>query len=151
MHSPVVCFIAGGVSPIIILERIFLVLGPLLGAVVTVSMAASSSLQHRHGMVYLEDSSSGEFSAAEADGHLHHSCSHHPRPQPRMRSQNSYPAVAAARPSFQQVNNATTAASSRSSSGDDESYDEIYSSDEGSYFSEGDELADYWDPYCKCM
>jgi len=99
-------------------------------------------------MVYLEDSSSGEFSAAEADSHLHHNYSDHQ--QPKMRSQNNYPAVAATRPGFPQVTNATTAASSRSSFGDDDSYDEIYSSsDEGSYFSEGDELADYWDPYCK--
>ena len=113
-------------------------------------MAASSSLQHRHGMVYLDDSSSGEFSAAEADGpsHLHNYS--HQKYHPHQRGQ-TYQA-ASTRPSYQQVMPLTTAAtaSSRSSSRGEDSYDEIYSSSEdGSYFSDGDEIADYWDPYCE--
>ncbi len=124
-------------------------------------MAASSSLQHRHGMVYLDDSSSGEFSAAEADGpsHLHHNYSHHQQHQQRklhshqqqQQQQQSYQGNST-RTGYPQATSVTAAvsASPRSSSRGEDSYDDIYSSsDEGSYFSEGDEIADYWDPYCK--
>ena len=92
------------------------------------AMAAMSSLRQRQGMIFLDDSSSGEF----PDGD----------PLPEV-----IPAYR--RPS-------AGGSSSRSSSrGDDSerecSYDEIYSSsdDEESYHSDCDDIAEYWDPYCK--
>lgn len=95
-------------------------------------MAALSSLPHRHGMVYHEqdDSSSGEFSAVVA---------------------GVAGALGDTRPSDNRSPHCRTAAES------EDSYEEIYtssSSSEDSYHSECDDIAEYWDPYCKlagCM
>lgn len=88
-------------------------------------MAALSSLPHvhRHGTVYHEQdesSSSGEFLAGGAGGTVRPPSSDLP---PRCRTADS-----------------------------EDSYEEIYSSsasEEESYHSECDDIAEYWDPYCK--
>lgn len=84
-------------------------------------MAAPTS-QNRRGMVYLDDSSSGEFAPAtsgQQNGTDDCPANHSPR------------------------NDTTTADS-------EDSYDEIYSSsDEDSYHSDCDDIAEYWDPYCE--
>jgi len=94
-------------------------------------MAALSSMQHRHGMIYLEndDSSSCEaelLSETEHNHHHHHSTVTVPvRPPGHSLRRSFSPALS------------------------DDSYDEVYSSDEDSYHSDCDEFAEYWDPYCK--
>lgn len=91
------------------------------------AMASLSSLQNRHGMVYLNDDSSSGEGFAEAD-HNH-----------------SAVAAVVTLPCVEQ-------ASSRSSSrgGESEaSYEDVYSSSDDSYHSDCDDIAEYWDPYCK--
>lgn len=86
-------------------------------------MAALSSLPHRHGMIYQEqdDTSSGEFPAGGALGST------------RPSSDTSSPAQRSR------------------TAGSEDSYEEIYtsSSEEESYHSDCDDIAEYWDPYCK--
>lgn len=82
--------------------------------------------QNRRGMVYLDDSSSGEFAA------------------PGQHSSTSYAStdIATHRPSDSPRNDRAA--------GSEDSYDEIYSSsDEDSYHSDCDDIAEYWDPYCE--
>ncbi len=90
--------------------------------------------QNRRGMVYLEhdDSSSGEFAAP---GQQHHHSS-----------------AGAGEATLQLLQRPSTSDLSPGGTVESEdSYDEIYSSssDEDSYHSECDDIAEYWDPYCK--
>lgn len=88
-------------------------------------MEALSGLQHRNGMVYHEqdESSSGEF----ADPSHHH-----------------LPVSAASSDSTVLQSCSFRTAESGGS------YEEIYSSsEEDSYHSDCDDIAEYWDPYCK--
>lgn len=97
-------------------------------------MAALSSLQqHRHGMIYHEqdDSSSGEF--------------------PESGQSRPSPTGAHRRPSDRDSSPAPPRCSPRTA-GSEGSYEEIYSSSgEDSYHSECDDIAEYWDPYCKLV
>lgn len=90
-------------------------------------MASLTSMQHRHGMVYLEneDSSSGE---GFAEPHL---------------------AAAGLAAGIHPYGEMGALSRSSSRGGESEaSYEDVYSSDE-SYHSECDDIAEYWDPYCK--
>ena len=91
-------------------------------------MAALSSLQRRpHGMVYLEheDSSSGEYPETGQ---------HHRGHSSRLQGTGGSPHGSLPR--------CRTADS-------EDSYEEIYSSSEDdSYHSDCDDIAEYWDPYC---
>lgn len=84
-------------------------------------MAALTSLQHRHGMIYLDDSSSGEY-PSESGGQ--------PRPPP----------VSHYRPE-----SVSSASSSRGGGETEDSYEEVYTSEEG----EEEIEPEYWDPYRK--
>ena len=103
-------------------------------------MAASSSVQHRDAIVYQSDSNSDEFSAGELDNHNHHP---YQQIRPEKFQQQILHLPTAARIYYQQ----TAAAFSPSSSRGDDNISS--SSDEVSYFSDSDDMADCWDPYCK--
>ncbi len=94
-------------------------------------MAALSNMQHRHGMVYLEDTSSGEFEAGLPPGPI---------------TPSDVLVSVTAPPHFR-----TASGSSSKGAGSEGSYEEIYSSSSDdecdSYHSEGDDFAEYWDPY----
>ena len=105
-----------------------------------------ATLQHRHGMVYLEQDgdsiSSGEFLAESTDGS---------NPPPTQHIQP--PSIIRGRTVGARRQRPSIDSSSRCSSrgaDTEESYDDVYSSSgEDSYHSECDDIAQYWDPYCK--
>lgn len=97
-------------------------------------MAALTSLQHRNGMIYHEqdDSSSGEF----------------PGPSSRHR----LPVGAGDGRASSAGSDKLLQRSSSRTAGSEGSYEEIYSSsEEDSYHSDCDDIAEYWDPYCKAQ
>ncbi len=105
-----------------------------------------AALQHRHGMVYLENDgdsiSSGEFLAESTDVHP-------PPPQHHIQPPSIIRGRAMVGPQRPSVGGSSSRCSSRGADTED-SYEDVYSSSgEDSYHSECDDIAQYWDPYCK--
>ena len=107
-----------------------------------------AALQHRHGMVYLEQDgdsiSSGEFLAESTDAPPPPSQQIHIQPPSIIRGR-----TVGARSHRPSMDGSSSRCSSRGADTED-SYEDVYSSSgEDSYHSECDDIAEYWDPYCK--